>query len=84
MATSMRCKLTGHDLDECGVCRRCGSEGEAKHDWQEGERHRPCFRLQVCSRCQAEKETPEHDWAPTGISPTGDPQLKCSRCGRSI
>lgn len=78
MASSIRCRLQGCDLDDCGVCRRCGDAGKAEHRWQEADRVRPCFRRTVCSRCGKEKEQPEHDWDPT---PGG---LKCSRCGLAI
>jgi len=75
---SVRCKITGCDLDECGVCRRCGAQKEAKHQWKEAERDRPCFPRQVCERCDAKREQPDHDWEPT---PNG---MKCSRCNFSI
>ena len=84
MPSSLRCKVTGHDLDECGICRRCGSESEANHEWKEAaERNRPCFKLSVCERCQTERETADHDWETS----TGGPQgivMKCTRCGLSI
>jgi hypothetical protein len=84
MASSLRCKITGCDLDPCGVCRRCGSEAEAKHQWEEAERERPCFPRKVCSVCGAERESPDHDWEmTTGVS-QDIPVLKCRRCGMSI
>lgn len=75
---SVRCKITGCDLDGCGVCRRCGSQKQAKHQWKEAERKRECFPRQVCETCSAQREQPDHDWEPTA---TG---MKCSRCGFSI
>ena len=63
MSSSIRCRITGCDLDECGVCRRCGSDRQAEHDWHEIERERPCYRRMSCSRCQAEREQPEQDQA---------------------
>ena len=85
MASSLRCKVTGHDLDECGICRRCGSESESKHEWKDTTpRKRECYRLEVCERCRQEKETADHDWeqAPGRIPDTTD--LKCTRCGLQI
>jgi hypothetical protein len=83
MASSIRCRITGCDLDDCGICRRCGSESEAHHEWKEAERARPCFKLEVCERCDREKEIPDHDWeASPGL--VDDINLKCSRCGMSI
>lgn len=83
MGSSLRCKVTGCDLDDCGVCRRCGSEKEATHEWSEVERTRPCFKRSVCDRCQAEREIADHDWETTGSGPLGI-ELKCSRCGLAI
>ena len=76
--TSIRCKITGCDLDECGVCRRCGGHKNASHRWKEAERDRPCFARQVCERCNAMHERPDHDWEST---PTG---MKCRRCNFAI
>ena len=78
MGSSIRCRLKGHDLDDCGVCRRCGDEGGAQHRWQDTERERPCFKRKVCETCEKEQESPDHDWEST------DGDLKCSRCGLSI
>lgn len=78
MASSLRCRITGCDLNECGVCRRCGKVENAQHEWKEAPRERPCFPREVCERCNEEREQPDHDWEP---SPQG---LKCSRCGLSI
>lgn len=78
MASSMRCKITGCDLDECGKCRRCGDESKANHDFKSAERDRPCFTHEICERCQTEREQPDHDW---GTTPHG---LKCTRCNLSI
>ena len=78
MPRPMRCRITGCDLDECGVCRRCGSESQAHHQWQDRERKRPCFRLEACEVCGQEREQPDHDWEPVGDN------LKCTRCGLSI
>ena len=75
---SLRCKVSGCDLDPCGICRRCGSEKEASHAWQEAERTRPCFKRQVCQTCEVEREQPDHEWDSTA---TG---LKCTRCGFAI
>ncbi len=78
MPPSLRCRITGCDLDACGVCRRCGSESKAQHQWREAERKRPCFRLETCEGCGQEREQPEHDWEMQGDN------LKCGRCGMSI
>ena len=78
MPSSMRCRITGCDLDECGVCRRCGNDSEAKHRWQEADRTRPCFPRKVCEVCGQEKEQPDHDWESV------DGNLKCLRCGLVI
>jgi len=83
MSRSLRCKITGCDVDDCGVCRRCGSEAGAQHTWQEAERLRPCFSRKVCERCGRERESPDHDWETrTGVA--GDLQMKCTRCGLQI
>ena len=82
----MRCKLTGHDLDPCGTCKRCGDASADDHDWQDVDRKRPCYRRKECSRCGDFKEDPDHDWTPTP-SETGDGtgiELKCSRCALKI
>ena len=62
---SLRCKVTGCDLDACGICRRCGDTSAARHDWAEAERKRPCYKRLECSRCDEVNESPEHDWTPT-------------------
>ena len=80
---SLRCKLSGCDLDECGICKRCGSEDKAAHDWADVERERPCFHLKRCTRCEKSAETPDHNWeAKPGI--VDDIELTCSRCGLKI
>jgi hypothetical protein len=84
MAKTIRCKVGGCDLDKCGVCRRCGSEAQAQHQWQEAERHRPCFALKICELCKTEKETPDHDWETVEGAMPGTTNLKCKRCGLSI
>ncbi len=77
---SLRCKLSGCDLDDCGICRRCGSEDKAAHDWAEAERERPCFKLKRCTRCETTTEVPDHDWvSKPGLVDAID--LVCSRCG---
>lgn len=78
--SSLLCRVTSCDLDDCGVCRRCGSESLSRHEWKEAERNRPCFRRKVCSGCRKENEVPDHDWQTSGASS----QLKCARCGLSI
>ena len=80
---SMRCKISGCNLNPCGVCRRCNSEAEAKHDWQAAERERECYAKQACSRCGQNRESPDHDWDTT-IGPAGDPVMKCTRCNLRI
>lgn len=82
--SSLRCKLSGHDLNECGACRRCAAEVEPQHDWQDAERKEPCYQRRVCERCGREHQSPDHDWQP--VPPTGvqESALKCSRCGLSI
>ena len=80
---ALRCKLSGCDLDDCGVCRRCGSNEQANHDWKELERRRPCYRLRSCTRCDEEMELPDHDWEPKPGGPDGI-QMLCSRCGQKI
>jgi len=84
MASSIRCKIAGCDLDKCGVCRRCGSEVKAHHQWKEVERQRPCFDLRICELCKTEKESPDHDWEPIAGAMDGTTNLKCNRCGLSI
>jgi ribosomal protein S27AE len=83
---SIRCKLTGCDLDPCGVCKRCGDTSAAAHDWTDVERERPCFKQQQCTRCGETKEMPDHDWVPTPMdSPDGTGvELRCGRCGLKI
>ena len=79
----LRCKLSGCDLDGCGVCKRCGSKEKELHDWQDAERERACFELKKCSRCDAEKEKPDHDWqSRPGI--VDEIELACARCGIKI
>ncbi len=84
---ALRCKLSGHDRDACGVCRRCGDAEGAEHDWRkEQERARPCFEVESCSRCGETRERPDHDWTPTPadtLDGTGI-EMKCSRCGLKI
>jgi hypothetical protein len=88
MSVPMRCRLTGCDLNECGVCRRCGSEKNASHQWKAAERTEPCYELKICERCGAEHKKPDHDWVPTGagaaLAEVQGPELKCSRCGLVI
>lgn len=84
MATPLRCKITGHDRDPCGVCRRCGVEKDTAHEWVDVERDRACYRKTQCSNCSREREIPDHDWQPAGTSPTGDVAMKCGRCGLAI
>jgi hypothetical protein len=83
MSSSIRCKVTGCDFDDCGVCRRCGAERETHHDWKEAERKRPCYELKICDRCGTEKESPDHDWD-SSTSPAGEIQMTCKRCGLAI
>lgn len=80
---SLRCKLSGCDLNDCGICRRCGSEEKATHDWADEERDRPCFRRTRCTRCEAITEKPDHDWE-MKPSALGDVEMTCSRCGLKI
>ena len=82
MGTSVRCRLTGCDRDPCGVCKRCGDEQGAAHDWQDGERQDPCYRHEVCSRCSNSRDQPDHDWNPV-VTAAGT-NLSCSRCGLEI
>ena len=84
MAANLRCRITGCDPDECGVCRRCGSAGSANHKWVVAERREPCFELRVCERCNAERQKPDHDWTPAGADGVQGPALKCSRCRLTI
>lgn len=83
MSSSLRCKVTGCDLDDCGICRRCGAEQDAKHLWKDAERKRPCYTLKVCERCAQEKESPDHDWE-SGTGPGQQLKMTCSRCGLEI
>jgi len=78
MSRSLRCRITGCDVDPCGVCRRCGAASGAGHAWKEAERTRECYRRSVCERCDRERERPDHDWEPTAGG------LRCSRCGLAI
>lgn len=78
MAATLRCRITGHDPDPCGVCRRCGMETDTTHDWTDAEREEPCVRKEVCEKCGRERTQPDHDWEP------GEGSLTCSRCGLSI
>ena len=78
MAASLRCKMTGCDLDDCGVCKRCGQEKDPQHQWKEAERERPCFPRELCQRCETAREQPYHDW---DAAPGG---LRCTRCGLKI
>ena len=88
MGSSLRCKMSGHDLDPCGICRRCADSASASHSWKDAERERPCFRLRVCETCGSTEEKPEHKWEPapraSGIEGPMGPDLKCSRCGLVI
>ena len=84
MAVPLRCRLTGCDLDECGVCRRCGTTRDAKHQWIDAERREPCYERKVCERCNAEHQKPDHDWTPSGRVGAQGPELKCARCNLSI
>ncbi len=85
MSSSMKCRLKGHDLNECGVCSRCEAQVEAGHSWEDAPREKPCFRREVCARCGVAQEFPDHDWesfaTPAGLTETG---LKCTRCGLTI
>ena len=76
--SSMRCKLTGHDRDSCGVCSRCGDAKGANHQWKEAEREKPCFAREICETCGTERQQPEHEWE------SKDANLVCSRCGLRI
>ena len=78
MPASIRCRITGCDLDECGVCRRCGDASKAEHRWQEATRNEPCFPRWVCERCGKERQQPDHDWETVGDN------LKCRRCRLTI
>ena len=80
---SLRCKVSGHDRNECGICRRCGDESEATHAWQSADRQEPCFELSICERCNAERKKPDHDWEPFQ-TPAGESGLRCSRCNLAI
>jgi hypothetical protein len=81
---SMRCKITGHDLDECGKCRRCGDESSANHAWSDAERNNPCYKREICDRCGAEREQPDHDWQPGDTPGPDGVALQCARCGLKI
>ena len=79
---SLRCKMTRCDLNDCGVCRRCG-EGQASHDWVEAERDHPCVHRKRCTRCDASQEKPDHDWD-TKTGGVDGIQMTCTRCGRTL
>ena len=81
---SMRCKITGCDLNECGVCSRCGDESKANHQWSSGERSNPCYNREVCDRCAAERDQPDHDWQPGDTPGPAGIALQCARCGLKI
>ena len=83
MAKPLRCRMTGCDLDPCGVCRRCDTEQDAHHTWKDAERERPCYGKEVCETCEREREKPDHDWTP-GVNALGETSLKCSRCNLEI
>ena len=83
---SIRCKLTGCDLNECGICKRCGDTSAAKHAWQDVDRKRACYKRAECSNCHEFQESPDHDWTSTP-SESGDGtgiELKCSRCSLKL
>jgi hypothetical protein len=84
LGKSMRCRITGCDLDGCGVCRRCGDASKEDHNWTEAESQNPCYQREVCDRCDKDRHQPNHDWQ---MSPSPGPDgvaLKCSRCGLNI
>jgi len=83
MAGSLRCKMTGCDLDPCGVCKRCGSQEKAQHKWKQAERERDCFHRELCETCNQEREKPDHDWEMSQGGPQGI-RMKCARCGLVI
>lgn len=84
MARTIRCKVTGCDLDDCGICRRCGDSSKARHSWAAAESENPCYRRETCDRCGATRDQPSHDWEPSSqVGPDGV-ALKCSRCGLTI
>ena len=84
MSRSMRCRVAGCDLDDCGICRRCGDTSKESHQWAEAERTNPCFRRLLCDRCQAEKQNPDHDWESSASTGPDGLALRCSRCGLVI
>ena len=84
MPQSLRCRVTGCDLDPCGVCKRCGEDRQARHEWQDDEREKPCYRRQTCERCSVVKQSPDHDWQTQAGTAGMDPKLDCSRCGLEI
>ena len=88
MSSSMRCRITGCDLNDCGVCRRCGSVKNANHKWKDSERNKPCFQRKICERCGEERLSPDHQWEMSEAPATGagihGPDLKCGRCGLTI
>jgi hypothetical protein len=84
MGKSMRCRLTGCDLDDCGICRRCADSSKEHHEWKDAERTNPCYSRELCERCQKERHQPDHDWV---SSPSPGPDgvvLQCSRCQLKI
>lgn len=84
MGPSIRCRVTGCDLDECGICRRCGDASKAAHQWKEADREKPCYERKLCERCGEEKSQPDHDWQTGTSAVTGEIEMKCSRCGLLI
>ena len=80
---ALRCKVTGCDLNACGICRRCGDESKSNHEWQKAESTEPCSNVLTCERCDAEKKTPRHDWGPFE-TPAGESGLRCTRCNLVI
>jgi predicted Fe-S protein YdhL (DUF1289 family) len=84
MARSMRCKLSGCDLDDCGVCRRCGDASKERHQWGAAESDDPCYRREVCQRCRRERRQPDHDWQSSPSKGADGVTLRCSRCGLTI
>ena len=84
MARSMRCKLSGCDLDDCGVCRRCGDTSKEQHRWSTAASENPCYRREVCERCNRERHQPDHDWQSSPSKGPDGVALRCSRCGLTI
>jgi hypothetical protein len=83
---SIRCKLTGCDLDPCGICKRCKDQSAADHAWEEAERDRPCYKRLTCANCDEVKESPVHDWTPKPVDAADGSgvELRCSRCNLKI